>query len=71
MELSAPVTTSIALHHFTAWARYEEVRVQLLTLIERKDEQACSGSDPTGLAKVKTRVFAGALCACQRAACLY
>jgi len=45
--------------------------VQLLTLIERKDEQACSGSDPTGLAKVKTRVFAGALCACQRAACLY
>lgn len=26
VELSAPVTTSIALHHFTAWARYEEVR---------------------------------------------
>lgn len=25
MELNAPVTTSIALHHFTAWARYEEV----------------------------------------------
>lgn len=25
MELESPVTTSIALHHFTAWARYEEV----------------------------------------------
>lgn len=25
MELAAPVTTSIALHHFTAWANYEEV----------------------------------------------
>ncbi|CAM9326520.1 unnamed protein product [Ectocarpus fasciculatus] len=24
MELAAPVTTSIALHHFTAWANYEE-----------------------------------------------
>ena len=25
VELGAPVTTSIALHHFTAWANYEEV----------------------------------------------
>lgn len=25
LELGAPVTTSIALHHFTAWAHYEEV----------------------------------------------
>ncbi|CAM9220637.1 unnamed protein product [Scytosiphon promiscuus] len=24
MDLGAPVTTSIALHHFTAWAKYEE-----------------------------------------------
>lgn len=25
MELGTPVTTSIVLHHFTSWARYEEV----------------------------------------------
>lgn len=28
MELGAPVTTSIALHHFTAWANYKEVHLQ-------------------------------------------
>lgn len=28
MELAAPVTTSIALHHFTAWANYEEVWIR-------------------------------------------
>lgn len=31
MDLGPPVTTSIALHHFTAWANYEEVLFTFFT----------------------------------------
>ena len=34
VELEPPVTTAIALHHFTAWAKYEEVRILVRYILE-------------------------------------